>query len=1078
MKLNEALQLQVRDGFKVTQFADAALTGDARTMALDADGRVYVSSRGWIRRLVDADKDGKAERYVTFAETPEGASGMCFYGSDLYFVGDGWFSRYLDQNGDGVADGPPQRLFELNTGPFGAHAIRRGPDGAWFILGGHETSPGSALWNHPQSPVKSPRAGVLIHISADFTRSEIIAEGFYNATDFDFNRSGDIFLADNDVVADYLLPWYPSARLHHVAHGGDHGWRATGERRGWLRPDYYPDAVTPVWLLDRAAPTGLVVYQHHQFPKSFRDGVLVGDWLNGRLLAFSTGRIGATYGAEPTELMRGAGDSGFAPTDLSVAPDGSVFVSSGGRQAHGAIYRLEYVKTDPATGVLPDQPGRYLGEFDYALRAPQRLEAWSRKRWEAAARTTGLEAFEQVLTSLQNTVEAKTSAIEVLVDFTGGISDRAAKAGSMSPSPLVRMKTAWAVGRRATGNAGVVLGELVNDSEPAVQLAALNAASDLGDHLPGDRRLEWLHPNLLHSDKRVATAAARLAARLSENHWRELVRRSAKAPASHQLMVALASTWREGPAGYNDFAAQTALKILSEPEKGTPELGIRALRLLALAFGDWNVHGAEPGVHAPYSLNSAVALDPEARAAVLETVRPLFPTGNSLVDAELARVLAMFEDDDPAVFNRMLGAFGDRTPPGSDFHYLTALSRLSPPTHQTGATNLVEVFFWMDNKLEGRITAKDQEWITRFEAVTAELFRKHPPLVKRVTADPRAQQTAHFYVLRSLPGEQRDAIARTILSRLRAQPELPLTPVQVQLLAGLEGGDDLAGLVRSHWKDPALRSSLIGVLARDPQPLDEMKFVEGLTFSDWSVVGASLKALSKLELDNPRERLLPVMRLLRRAMLYPELTDVRRDAVAWVEAHFNIGFNLVESARDQRSLGLIYQPVFVWLDRNHPEVARELDGLESRARHDYWKQEIAALNQVGGNRERGRAVYVESGCAKCHGGGDGYGPSLSGVTRRFAPAELLRAIVSPDRDIAPGYERWSLALGDGRNVEGFLIHEAPDVVLFRTDERNLRLSPDQITSLQRLRSSFMPHGLLDDYRSRDLASLYAHLLSL
>src|SRR2546422_4050277 len=45
-----------------------------------------------------------------------------------------------------------------------------------------------------------------------------------------------------------------------------------------------------------------------------------------------------------TTLFRST--QGFAPTDVAVGLDGSLFISTGGRKTRGAVYRVEYVAED------------------------------------------------------------------------------------------------------------------------------------------------------------------------------------------------------------------------------------------------------------------------------------------------------------------------------------------------------------------------------------------------------------------------------------------------------------------------------------------------------------------------------------------------------------------------------------------------------------------------------------------------------------------------------------------------------------------------------------------------------------
>src|SRR5262249_12557664 len=133
------LGLRVARGFQVTLFADANLADDIYSLTLDSRGNVVVSGPGYIRTLLDDNGDGAADRGVDFAKTPSGSMGMAFDGPDLLFVGDGALWRFRDTNGDGQADGEPERLLGLRSAEHGGHAVRRGPEGLWYILGGNDS---------------------------------------------------------------------------------------------------------------------------------------------------------------------------------------------------------------------------------------------------------------------------------------------------------------------------------------------------------------------------------------------------------------------------------------------------------------------------------------------------------------------------------------------------------------------------------------------------------------------------------------------------------------------------------------------------------------------------------------------------------------------------------------------------------------------------------------------------------------------------------------------------------------------------------------------------------------------------
>ncbi|MGC1273730.1 MAG: hypothetical protein WBC44_08495 [Planctomycetaceae bacterium] len=338
-----APELVAADGFEATIFAGDELVHDAGCLTIDEAGRIAVSGPGYIRLLVDHNRDGRADEGVTFADGPRtGAQGLCFDGHDLLAVGDGGLLRYRDLDGDRHADGPPVRLLPLKTGgEHHAHAIRRGPDGWWYLICGNDTGVTARTITSPTSPVLEPEAGVLLrfHYVSDenvVRDVEVVADGLRNAYDFDFTAGGDPVTYDSDDEREVSLPWYRPTRVFRLTPGSHAGWIS----RSWKRPDAFPEMPEVLASLGRGSPTGVLVARHQAWPPPFRNAVIVCDWTFGRVVAIpmdDRDRPG-----RPIELLTASGTAGFAPTDVAAAPDGSLLISAGGRGTTGTVYRLQY----------------------------------------------------------------------------------------------------------------------------------------------------------------------------------------------------------------------------------------------------------------------------------------------------------------------------------------------------------------------------------------------------------------------------------------------------------------------------------------------------------------------------------------------------------------------------------------------------------------------------------------------------------------------------------------------------------------------------------------------------------------
>lgn len=347
-----ATNLKAPDGFEVTIYADDDLVHDASCLTIDGGGRVAVSAPGYVRILIDHNADGRADEAIPFANGPKtGAQGLCFDGTDLLAVGDTGLMRYRDADGDLQADGPPVTLLKLKAGgEHHAHAIRRGPDGAWYLICGNDTGVTAADVTDPASPVLDPEAGVLLRFKIDETGEivsnlAVVADGMRNAYDFDFTAGRDPVTYDSDDEREVSLPWYRPTRVFRLLPGSHAGWMS----RSWKRADAFPEMPETLASLGRGSPTGVEVYRHDAFPPPYRDAVFVCDWTFGRVIAIPLDANGKP--GEPIEFLRGTGSEGFAPTDFAVAPDGSVFISAGGRGTNGRVYRVRYVGgAAPAVG--------------------------------------------------------------------------------------------------------------------------------------------------------------------------------------------------------------------------------------------------------------------------------------------------------------------------------------------------------------------------------------------------------------------------------------------------------------------------------------------------------------------------------------------------------------------------------------------------------------------------------------------------------------------------------------------------------------------------------------------------------
>jgi putative membrane-bound dehydrogenase-like protein len=1059
------LGLRVPPGFRVSLYADETLANDIYAMTLDAKGRVVVTSRGWIKVLHDTKGVGKADKATVFAKTPTGGMGLCFDGNDLYFCGDGWLSRYRDKEGRGEADGPPEKLVPLSFEEHGGHAVRVGPDGWLYVIGGNSAGIDHRHVKSPSSPIREPEAGALIRLTKDGKKCEVIAHGFRNPYDFDFNAAGDLFTYDSDNEEDTFLPWYMPTRLYHIGIGAHHGWRLKAFKRSWGRPDYYVDTVNMLWPVGRGSPTGVACYRHDQFPEHYRGGLFALDWTFGKVYFFPLEEDGATYKTKPEVFLESVGDNGFDPTDIAVAPDGSLVICIGGRGTRGAVYHVEYVGEGNTNRAKPTT------DLQAVLLAQQPLDAWSRARWEPVARKLGAVPLKEAITDQKRTAAERVRAIEVLTELYDGLPLEVAKAAVKDVSPVVRARVAWSLGRSAF-DAGL-LETLAGDDAPArVRLAALEALAAHAKELRPDHEVKVVEGNLAHEDRRVRQAAARLAALLPhdtcETFWSSLEKEKPQA----RLTGCLASLWRDPQNRFSRPVIDVVTSVLRSTHD--PELQLQALRLSILALGDFQLVHPRQEAFSAYSVEASSEDLRSVRPSLLQVIRPIIPTGDTSVNMEAARLLAILEDNDPETLAKIAAFWTENSSPTSDMHYLIAFSQLRGKRSAEQTALVVKTIMGLDRKLESRQLRIKQNWSVRLPEVVEQLVSCDPELADALLNHRDFAKASQVTLVDRLDAKHRRRAAALFLKAVKHDPDFVWSIPLVELLALLPG-NEVRPLFRAQFGNLGLRDSILLKLAFEPVEEDRDRFLAGLESAQQPVVRACLSALGQLPSDSDPKHLLPLLRLLRGLELEPKEQALRQQVVKLLEKLTGQTFTLAKE--EPKQIKAAYEPVFTWFQKTHPKLADELNASGEDAEH--WAKLLKSVAWDKGDAKRGEVLFRDRACVTCHAGPTRLGPDLTGVATRFSRDDLFTAIIDPSRDVALQYRVTNVETTKGIVHSGIVIYESAEGVILQTGAATtIRIATKDIASRQPSTKSLMPDGLLKDLKAADLADLYGYLKTL
>ena len=362
--------LDTADGLETTLFAAEPLMYSPSNIDVDHRGRVWVceivnyrhfrnednpvrESGDRILVLQDTTGDGVLNHRTTFYEGRDIDSphGVCVLPEPdgtlrvIVSAGEHVFNFY-DTDGDLRAD-RKEVMFSGISGvqhDHGIHSFLFGPDGKLYFNFGNE---GKQLKDADGNPVVDVRGneindsrnpyqqGMVFRCNLDGSNVETLGWNFRNNWELAVDSFGSIWQSDNDDDGNR------GTRMNYVLEYGNYGYRDEitgdywqGERtnredevplRHWHLND--PGVVPNLAQTGAGSPTGIAVYEGDLLPERFRGQVIHCDAGPNMVRAFSVTPVGAGYTAEMIPMLTGTRDQWFRPSDVCVAPDGSLIIA-------------------------------------------------------------------------------------------------------------------------------------------------------------------------------------------------------------------------------------------------------------------------------------------------------------------------------------------------------------------------------------------------------------------------------------------------------------------------------------------------------------------------------------------------------------------------------------------------------------------------------------------------------------------------------------------------------------------------------------------------------------------------------
>ncbi|WP_229214351.1 PVC-type heme-binding CxxCH protein [Dyadobacter flavalbus] len=360
---NAIAGLKMADGLEATLFASEPDVINPINIDVDHRGRVWVcesynyrpavngkSELGVGDRILileDKDGDGKSDVTKVFYQGAEinAPLGIWVMGNKAIVSQSPYVWLFTDTDGDDKADVKEVLFKEIGgvQNDAGVHAFVFGPDGKFYFNFGNA---GRQLVDGKDRPLldkyerpldfRQFKQGVVFRCSQDFTKVEILAQNFRNGFEVAVDSYGTMWQPDQEE------PGNGADRVSYVMENGNFGyidemtgasWRLNRTnvedeipRRHWHQND--PGVVPDLLETGSGFPMGLTVYEGELLPRRYWDQILLADAGQNSINAVQVRNSGAGYKSDGIiPVAEGKRDKWFRPTDVCVAPDGSLIVS-------------------------------------------------------------------------------------------------------------------------------------------------------------------------------------------------------------------------------------------------------------------------------------------------------------------------------------------------------------------------------------------------------------------------------------------------------------------------------------------------------------------------------------------------------------------------------------------------------------------------------------------------------------------------------------------------------------------------------------------------------------------------------
>jgi len=336
-------KLKLPKGFNLEVYA-AGVT-NARSLRVDDQGNIYVSTRLLGRVYAVTDKNGKKE-VKTIATDLNSPNGIALHNGTLYIAEINKISKI--DNIAAVLDNPPKPTAIYDDLPSDA------PHGWKFLTVG----PDNKLYFNIGAPcnicMPSDRHAQIRRINLDGSGAEVVARGIRQIVGMDWHPTMKV-PSSTENQRDWLSEDQPNDKLNRMLHPGQDnfgfpycdGGDIPDAQFGWGHS--CNEFTKPIAQLGpHSAPLGMRFYTGKMFPKEYQNAVFIarhGSWnkskkIGGDVVVALLNPDGTVKSIQPfiTGFLQ---DNNYVgrPVDMEWLKDGSMLLSD---DYNGAVYHITY----------------------------------------------------------------------------------------------------------------------------------------------------------------------------------------------------------------------------------------------------------------------------------------------------------------------------------------------------------------------------------------------------------------------------------------------------------------------------------------------------------------------------------------------------------------------------------------------------------------------------------------------------------------------------------------------------------------------------------------------------------------